>query len=163
MNPAVTGPGLGYSANAPTFGYSANAPTLGYNANNVYAGYPPLMSDGRAVSASYQPEAIVNAQIIQDNHIQSNWQYREFLQKNAATIIKNNFKEAANDCGYFDRYAEYKFNNGAPLLYMSYVDNRKPVFYEDSDLKRLYLSREQLDAMKMAPTVTNSFPAPRVR
>lgn len=126
---------------------------LGYNSNNVYAGYPPLMNDGRTVIASYQPEAILNNQIIQDNGIESNWQYRQYLQKNAAQILEQNFRSASTDCGYFNRYTDHIYNGGMPVLYNTTTDNRKPVFYSDSDLKRIYLTREQLDAMKMAPVM----------
>jgi hypothetical protein len=126
---------------------------LGYNSNNVYVGFPPLMSDGRTVIASFQPDAVLNEQWIADKGIQSNWQYRQYLQKNAAEILQKNMMDASNDCGYFDRYADYKFNNGTPVLFQSFMDNRKPIFYSDTDLKQMYLTRQQLDAMKMAPIV----------
>jgi hypothetical protein len=127
---------------------------LGYQTNDVYAGFPPLMSDGRSITAAYQPEAVHNEQIIKDNNIKSNWEYRQYLQKNAVKVMKDQYIEASNDCGYFDRYADYKYNNGVPLLYDSFIDKRRPIFYEDSDLKQTYLTREQLDAMKMAPTIS---------
>lgn len=38
------------------------------------------MSDGRNY-ASWQPEAVINSRIQQQENIQSNWQYRQFLQK----------------------------------------------------------------------------------
>lgn len=138
---------------------------LGYDTNNVYAGFPPMMNDGRAIVASYQPNSVYNEQLIESNQIKSNWEYRQYLQKNAIQVMKDNFLEASNDCGYIERYVDYKYNNGVPLLYKSYVDNRKPMFYEDSDLKEQYLSREQLDAMKMAPTVTldKVLPSPQKR
>ena len=37
---------------------------LGYHSNNKYAGFPPLMSDGRTITASWQPEALVNEELI---------------------------------------------------------------------------------------------------
>ena len=126
---------------------------LGYQANNVYAGYPPLMSDGRSITTTWQPEAVVNEQIIADNGIKSNWQYRKHLQDNAVNIMQQNMRDASNDCGFYDRYADYKFNNGTPVVYQNLMDNRQSQFYPDSDLKRMYLSREQLDSLKMAPIV----------
>jgi len=126
---------------------------LGYQANNVYEGYPPLMSDGRSVTASWQPNTVVNEQIIADNHIQSNWEYRKYLQKNALHIMQLSMRDASNDCGFYDRYADYKFSNGTPVVYQNLMDNRRPHFYPDSDLKRMYLSREQLEALKLAPVL----------
>jgi len=126
---------------------------LGYQANNVYPGYPPLMSDGRAITASSQPIAVVNEQIIADNNIQSNWEYRKYLQANAVQIMQASMRDASNDCGFYDRFADYKFNNGTPVVYQNLMDNRRSQFYADSDLKRMYLTREQLEALKMAPVL----------
>jgi hypothetical protein len=43
----------------------------GYHTNNKYPEFPPLMSDGRSVVASWQPEATINADLIQSNNIKS--------------------------------------------------------------------------------------------
>ena len=37
---------------------------LGYRANNKYDGFPPLMSDGRTITATYQPEAVLNEHLL---------------------------------------------------------------------------------------------------
>jgi len=129
------------------------ASRLGYDSNNVYAGFPPLMSDGRVVLAAHQPDAVVNQQLIVDHGIQSNWEYRRFLQENAQMVMETNMREASNDCGYYNRWIDYKMQLKEPIMYNSLLDNRQPEFYENSDLKQIYLSREQLDAMKMAPTL----------
>lgn len=129
---------------------------LGYNSNNVYEGFPPLMSDGRAISAAYQIDTVTNQAIKNKNGIQSNWEYRRYLQKNANDILKENFREASNDCGYFQRFAdptteENRKGKGYPYLYSQLLDDTRPPAYRDSDLKQAYLTREQLDAMKTAP------------
>jgi len=126
---------------------------LGYDSNNVYSGFPPLMADGRVVIASYQPDAVLNEQLIHDNGIKSNWEYRRFLQGNAKQVMEKNFRAASNDTGYYNRWIDHKMHSGQPVLYKSMTDGRRPEFYEDSDLKQTYLSREQLDSMKMAPTL----------
>jgi len=125
---------------------------LGYSTNNIYEGYPPLMSDGRTIVSSYQPEAVLNNKIIKDNQIESNWQYRKFLTENGLSIMKQNFKEASNDVGYVKRFNDFNYNT-MPYLYKSYDDNIKPFGYQTSDLKDLYLSREELDSHRIAPTV----------
>jgi hypothetical protein len=68
-------------------------------------------------------------------------------------VMSTNMREASNDCGYYDRWIDYKMQLKEPIMYNSLLDNRQPEFYENSDLKQLYLSREQLEAMKMAPTL----------
>ena len=49
--------------------------SLGYKANNQYRDFPPLMSDGRALIASYQPEAVINNQLLKETGIKTNWEY----------------------------------------------------------------------------------------
>ena len=55
----------------------------GYHTNNKYPEFPPLMSDGRSIVASWQPEATTNADLIQNNNIESNWEYRKYLINSA--------------------------------------------------------------------------------
>lgn len=128
-------------------------PKLGYSINNIYEGYPPLMNDGRTIFASYQPEAIINNKIIKDAGIKSNWQYRQYLTKNANQIIKQNFNEASSNIGYINRYNDNVSIETTPYLYKSFDDTTKPIGYQSSDLKNLYLSREQLDSRRIAPTI----------
>ena len=135
---------------------------LGYKTNNKYPAFPPLMSDGRAITASYQPEAILNEKLIRSNNIESNWQYRRYLTHHAKEIMEYNFREASTDSGYFARYSDLPTINSnqtlgfttTPYLYSSVTDSAKPVGFETSDLKEIYLSREQLDARRISPVVT---------
>ena len=57
--------------------------SLGYNTNNKYPEFPPLMSDGRSIISSYQPETVVNTELLHRNGIQTNWQYRKYLTENS--------------------------------------------------------------------------------
>jgi len=41
-----------------------------------------------------------------------------------------------------------------PYLYESFMDNSKPFGSTNSDLKETYLSREQLQARKITPSIT---------
>ena len=43
-----------------------------------------------------------------------------------------------------------------PYNYSSYIDTAKPQGYVNSDLKDLYLSREQLNARKTSPAITQA-------
>ena len=129
--------------------------SLGYHANNKYDGFPALMSDGRGINASWQPEAVLNNQLLEQSGIKSNWQYRKYLTKNGLDIMRSNDIEASTDVGYTKRFGDIEGSTyKAPYMYKSYVDGSKPPGYEDSDLKTLYLSREQLNARMVAPVVT---------
>lgn len=116
--------------------------SLGYSTNNLYAGFPPMMADGRSLVASYQPEAVLNTTLIQQNQIQTNWQYRKYLTDNAQQIMQQNFREACNDMGYYERFAPSERGNAGPITQSGpSVQRRKDV----SDLQQVYLTRDELN------------------
>ena len=119
--------------------------TLGYSTNNLYPGFPPHMADGRSLIASYQPEAVLNTTLIQQNHIQSNWQYRRFLTQNANDIMQQNFREACNDMGYQERLTPTERGDWGPITGSGPSNNNNKAPPSVSDLKQLYLSRDDLD------------------
>jgi hypothetical protein len=141
----------------------------GYAANNVYPGFPPLMNDGRALIASWQPEAIENNHLLKSSGVTSNWEYRKYLTHNAPSIIQHNFAEAANDCGYTELGVR-RGNNSAylpifaglpksispPAQYNSYIQPERDFGKFGSDLKANYLSREQLAARTVTPVITQA-------
>jgi|1048.fasta_scaffold39961_3 hypothetical protein len=133
--------------------------TLGYNTNNKYPAFPPLMADGRALISSYQSNEVINNNILKNSGITSNWKYRQYLTQNAKEIIHYNFTEACTDAGYYSRIVEptpvavHKPYN-PPYLYANYMDNNHVIGIENTDLKQSYLSREQLNSRKIAPTIT---------
>ena len=133
--------------NAPS---NLNTPNLrGYQTNNKYTGFPPLMNDSRSLIACWQPEATINNNIIKEQKIKSNWQYRKYLQDNASEIMKYNMEEACNDNGYYISHGESK---STPAFYNSLQEPTK----DSSDLKNMYLSKEQLAARKISPSITQS-------
>jgi hypothetical protein len=138
----------------------------GYAANNVYPGFPPLMNDGRALIASWQPEAVDNQNLLKSSNVKSNWEYRKYLTHNAESIIKQNFAETANDCGYynngFNQEAKTDFlpifaglsKNVSPKRYDSYIQPEAEYGRFESDLKANYLSRETLNSRKVTPVIS---------
>lgn len=134
---------------------------MGYGANNKYPEFPPLMSDGRAVTACWQPESTINESIKETNNIKTNWNYRNYMTRNANTIMEYNFKESCNDVGYYKRPIDLQSINSnlvepmsTPKIYGSIEDESKPLGHADSDLKAYYLTREQLNARKFAPSIS---------
>ena len=57
--------------------------------NNIHFNFPPIMADGRNF-ASWQPDAVINQRIQKQEQIKSNWQYRQYLQKNGNQIMNYN-------------------------------------------------------------------------
>ena len=129
--------------------------TLGYATNNVYPSFPANMGDGRSLIASYQPEAILNDNLIKQSGVKSNWEYRKYLVEHSKEIAESNFKEACNDCGYFDRFRQNERGSGNVLANTGIGYKDPSIFQtEQSDLKKLYLSREELSSRHEPQTLT---------
>ena len=122
--------------------------------NNIHFDFPPIMADGRNY-ASWQPEAVINERIQKQENINSSWKYRQFLTEHGAEIIKYNSLEACNDMGLTPYYETNRPpSSNVPYMYSSIFDSRNPGYgYCTSDLKTPYLSRQQLQARMMAPTI----------
>jgi len=126
--------------------------------NNIHFNYPPIMNDGRNY-ASWQPGAAINNDIRNSANIISNWDYRNYLMKNADNIIRLNQLESCNNCGCCPPANQSDKSSPAigpqqtsvPYLYTSCSSRDQPFGYENSDLKQLYLSREQLKVLKADP------------
>ena len=126
----------------------------GYQSNNQYENFPPKMNDGRAVLASWQPGAVVNEKLLQENSIQSNWQYRRYLTDNSQSICKNLLHDAMNDVGYSIRNENPDLNRvfESPKVYKSVDEPISHTQAQFSDLQSIYLTREQLYEKMSVPT-----------
>ena len=131
--------------------------SLGYNTNNQYSKFPPIMADGRSIFSTWQSESQINDQLIKNNNIMTNWEYRKFLTKNATTIMEYNFRESANDTGYMfpTKEAQQISTMKSSYTFDSLNDRSNP--FQQSDLKEIYLTREQLNAKKVAPTLLKEY------
>ena len=132
--------------------------SLGYSTNNQYKDFPPKMSDSRAVFAAWQPESIINNDLLQESGIKTNWHYRRYMTTNAEKIMKYNMTESCNDVGFYKRLYEPTViaPTGTPQLYNSPMDNKQVLGVNNSNLKQLYLTREQLESRKVAPVWRNA-------
>jgi hypothetical protein len=92
--------------------------------NNIHFDSPPIMADGRNY-ANWQPGAVINENIRAREHINTNWDYRNYLQQNATSIMD------------FDRRMACDQTGCTPI-------NTK-VSRPPSDLQQMYLSRQQLE------------------
>lgn len=127
--------------------------------NNIHMNLPPLMNDGRNY-ANWHPESITNEKIKDQSGIKSNWDYRQYLQKNAKQIMKYNHMESISSSGNNAKtYQNNISTTNSPYVFNSTHDTKRPpVGYNNSDLKQTYLSREQLNARLISPSIpTNNF------
>jgi hypothetical protein len=120
--------------------------------NNIHFNFPPIMSDGRNFS-QWQPGDVVNKTLRKENKINTNWQYRKFLVNNADQIIRMNQREACNECGCCLAGPSQPTSN-QPFVFKDCLDNSMPFGYENSDLKKIYLSAQQLQCRMVAPILT---------
>jgi len=131
-----------------------------YSASNNYnLNFPALMHDSR-IWSSWQPDAVINQRIQQNQGIQSNWQYRQYLQHNANQIMNYNNMESCYELG-LDPHVQTGNtpSSNVPYKFKSTFDTGKPGYgYCNSDLKNPYLSREQLNARMISPSINpNNF------
>lgn len=124
-----------------------------YNgSNNIHFDYPALMSDGR-IYTDWNPSCKKNKELIKQNNIQTNFEYRKYLTNNAKSIMNNNTKEACDQCGVCYYGHPYSTNSNR-YLYKSINNTHQPYGYENSDLKNIYLSRQQLQSRLTAPIMS---------
>ena len=119
---------------------------------------PANMTDGRSLVAAHQPEAVLNETILQNSGVKSNWEYRKYLTENSQQIGRDNFQEACNDVGYFERFTPQERTDldqqyTPPSSHLLYKD-RGTILNEKSDLKDLYLSRDELQSKFQPVTLT---------
>ena len=83
----------------------------------------------------------------------SNWNYRQYMQRNANQLMKSNTYQAFNDTGTNPYIAQNNMNThsntNTPFLYTS---THQPA-QNNSDLKEDYLKQHQMKARKVAPTI----------
>ena len=125
-----------------------------YASNNIHFNFPPIMNDGRNF-ANWQPESVINKQIQHEHNIKTDWEYRKYMTNNATTIMKFNAQEAIESSGInpFCQTNNTPSSN-VPYVFKGTFDNSSPGFgYPTSDLKNPYLSREQLQARMISPSI----------
>jgi hypothetical protein len=126
-----------------------------YSASNNYNfNSPAKMADGRLWS-QWEPDAAVNNRIQAKEGIQSNWQYRRFLQRNGMQIMNYNTQEACYTLGLDPHVTTGATpSDNVPYTFKGTFDTSKPGFgYCNSDLKNPYLSSEQLNSRLIAPSI----------
>lgn len=122
--------------------------------NNIHFDFPPIMADGRNY-ATWQPGAAVSEKIREEAGISTNWEYRKYLTQNADAIIRSNQLEACDRCCACPaRYGRGQAVPNTPYLYQSCTESTQPYGYENSDLKKLYLSEYELQCRLVTPVLT---------
>ena len=125
--------------------------------NNIDFNFTPIMNDGRNF-ATWSPDAVVNERIQRKEGIKTNWGYRQFLQKNGLQIMNFNNQEACYTLGLDPHYnTDATPSSNVPYTFKGTFDTSSPGFgYCNSDLKNPYLTRQQLNARLIAPSINTA-------
>ena len=122
--------------------------------NNIHPGFPALMSEGNYVT-DWNSACRINDELKKYAGIQNNYQYRQYLMKNADRLIqKDQVGACAACCGCLQNFQPRPTSQ--KFLFKSCADNRTPYGYETSDLKNMYLTSQALQARLVAPILTQS-------
>ena len=127
-----------------------------YNSsNNIHTEKPGMMSDGR-IFTLYNPACELNKKIEKSNKIKNNFEYRQFLCNNGLSIINKNNLAACNESSECMSLKPGNNISYGKYLFKSLTDNHQPYGYQKSDLKNMYLSRQELNNTYVAPIVPQS-------
>jgi hypothetical protein len=102
---------------------------------------------------------LTNKKIIDDAGIQTNWQYRQYIQKNANDIMKYNTMQSIQASGN-NPYTllNTKPVQNTPYLYNSVHDTSIPPYgFKNSDLKQNYMTKEQMKSRMVSPSISTNF------
>jgi len=78
----------------------------------------------------------------------ANWQYRQYLTKNADSIIKYN---QTSQCIEQPTYPKTTHSTDGPYLYTSCVDRAQPTGYQNSNMKQNYLDKQKIKCTMISP------------
>ena len=116
--------------------------------NNIHFDFPAVMNDGRTFTTHLSPYEM-NESIKKKENIKTNKDYKNYLVKNADSIIKYNTYYAFNyNCGIPTQEIN---NNGPPYIFKQSFEKNRPYGYSESTLKNMYLSREELLSKQVSP------------
>lgn len=127
--------------------------------NNYYTIEPNQQYQGDNYN-SWQPFGQNNNKILVNTSINSNWNYRQYMQKNANQIMKYNTMQTISDSGN-NPYSILNTEpvNTSPFLYNSTHDTSQPLYKSpvNSDLKYDYITKEQIKSRMIAPSIPTNF------
>ncbi len=118
--------------------------------NNIYSDFPAIMSDGR-VYTEHDTSCEINNGILKNASISNNYEYRQYLINNGLDIMSQNTSSSQMDSNVKN------FSNNVTTnkyLFKSMSDKSQPLGNETSDLKKMYLTRKELESKMSAPFVT---------
>jgi len=93
-------------------------------------------------NANYQPESYKNNELIKNDNIIKNWQYRKYMTDNATSIREFNYFDSANSINYYNRPNNSPIINSNEFIRDQFFN--KSSIRNDSDLKNNFLNKQNM-------------------
>ena len=120
--------------------------------NNIHNDFPPLMNDS-TLFTDWNTCCKTNDKLKKSNGIDNNYNYRQWLINNGNTVMKTNRMNAYNNANVKPNINSM-FQKSNKYIFRDCNDKRQPLGYETSDLKEIYLSKQELNEKLTAPIMT---------
>tara|TARA_B110000967_G_C18860847_1_gene549855 strand:- start:1263 stop:1667 length:405 start_codon:yes stop_codon:yes gene_type:complete len=92
--------------------------------------------------ANFQPESHKNNELINNDNIMKNWQYRKYMTDNATSIREFNYFDSANSINYLNRPNNSPVINSNEFISEPILNNIS--VRNDSDLKNNFLNKQNM-------------------
>lgn len=108
-----------------------------------------------SLKSSWQPEAVTNRRIHNEENIRSNWEYRKYMQQNGLKVMNYNTLESCYELGLDPSIrVNTTPSTNVPHLFRSTYDMELPSYgYSNSDLKNQQMFKEKLTAKMVSPYI----------
>lgn len=123
--------------------------------NNIHMGFPALMSDGRLYS-NWDAACEMNNALKAKEGIKNNYEYRQYLIKNGSSVMQQNATAACDNCCACKENYNKTPRYNSKYIFKSCSDKTVPFGYQNSDLKNMYLTRQELASRTAAPILSQS-------
>ena len=127
--------------------------TLYSGSNNIHHNEMALMSDGKQFTM-YNPACDLNKKLQAQNGMKNNYEYRQFLINNGISLMGKNNISSCNSGSECVMNGISKNKSYGKYLYKSARDMTKTYGNQSSDLKNMYLDRQELSSTFVTPIVT---------
>ena len=119
--------------------------------NNIHPNFPAMMNDGN-IYTDWDSSCTMNNNLKNSAGLNNNYNYRQWLINNANQVMQtNNAYAIGQSCVYKPPTTQ---QNTGKYIFSSCSDKTQPVGYENSDLKSLYLSKNELQNRINTPVLT---------
>tara|TARA_Y100000389_G_C17123427_1_gene346602 strand:- start:162 stop:593 length:432 start_codon:yes stop_codon:yes gene_type:complete len=120
--------------------------------NNIHSDFPPLMSDS-TLFTDWNTCCKTNNKLKKSSGITNNYNYRQWLINNGNSVMRTNRLNACNNANVKPSINNI-FQKSDKYIFRDCNDTARPYGYETSDLKEIYLSKQELNEKLSAPIMT---------